>query len=257
MKKVTLVSPVRTGYASSYVKPKAVSKDKLDDLTNHITSQKRGGGKHHNPPIIYNNNRVGLVVLPSPIPVSDEKEEKEKTLVSKKLSKEPSQDTSLEDLLSLADQLNKEDHKKLLAHLALKTQGLGKDEGSRDKTMWSQAVYEALLKANGTGDGAGQGPALVKRLLAPTSVWAPLEDFMESSRLSKLTVTERLSMYRLLANLLVSHCQQVARHMRIPLGAKLVAGQAVNVAAIFDNAFPGYLAAGLVPVVAKHLMSPH
>lgn len=171
---------------------------------------------------------------------------------SKKESKKSN--VSLADLLSLADQLPATERKTLLAHLALK--GQTEVEGpSRDKEMWAQAVYGEIVRAFGPDGGAGQGPALVKRTLSATAVWAPVADFMRASKLGALSVTERQSVYVLLARLVVEQALYVARNIGAPLGIKLVANAASNMAAIFDRSFPGYLQAGLAPIVARQLVS--
>lgn len=161
---------------------------------------------------------------------------------------------SLADLLTLAEQLPNAERKTLLAQLALKAQS--SDGGQdRDKDMWAQAVYEALARAFEHEGGAGQGPALVKRSVSVPAAWAPVADFMASSKLDDLTVTERQSVYGLVAQLVVQNARSIARRVNAPLSAKLVASCASNVASLFDNAFPGYLAAGLAPIVAKQLTS--
>lgn len=165
---------------------------------------------------------------------------------------------SLADLLSLADQLPATERKTLLAHLALRGQT---DESgqTRDKDMWAHAVYNEIVRAFGADGGAGQGPALVKRTLSATAVWAPVADFMRASKLDALTVTERQSVYVMLAKLVVEQALYVARNIGAPLGVKLVANAASNMAAIFDRSFPGYLQAGLAPIVARQLVGqrPH
>lgn len=165
---------------------------------------------------------------------------------------------SLADLLSLADQLPATERKTLLAHLALRGQT---DESgqTRDKDMWAHAVYNEIVRAFGADGGAGQGPALVKRTLSATAVWAPVADFMRASKLDALTVTERQSVYGMLAKLVVEQALYVARNIGAPLGVKLVANAASNMAAIFDRSFPGYLQAGLAPIVARQLVGqrPH
>lgn len=161
---------------------------------------------------------------------------------------------SLDDLLRLADQLPVAERKTLLARLALQAQTT--DSGQeRDRDMWAQAVYDELARAFGRGDGAGQGPALVKRSVSNPTVWAPVAEFMAHSKLDQLTVTERQSVYGLVARLVVENALYVARKIGAPLSAKLVATCSANTASLFDNAFPGYLAAGLAPIVAKQLTS--
>jgi hypothetical protein len=166
------------------------------------------------------------------------------------VSKEKKGNVSLADLLEQADKLPATEKKTLLAHLALKDQDRG-TEVSRDQDMWAQAVYEALARAIGHEGGAGQGPALIKRTLSVSSVWSPIAKFLMASHLADLNVTERQSVLILIARLVTEHAQYVARKSGAPLSAKLVGSCSAHVASIFDNAFPGYLASGLAPIVAR------
>ncbi len=167
---------------------------------------------------------------------------------------EKKEQISLATLLDQAEQLSQADRKTLLARLSLASQNR-ETESCRDKDMWSQAVYEELLKAYGRGLGAAQGPANVKRSLSLPTAWAPLADFMASSNLADLKVVERFAVYSMLAKLVVKQALYVARKVDAPLSAKLVGTCAANVASLFDNAFPGYLQSGLAPVVARQLVA--
>lgn len=159
---------------------------------------------------------------------------------------------SVDDVVSLAAQLSAADRKELLARLALEVQTRSTD--SRDLTMWADAVYQRLHEAIGTSEGTGVGPLPVRRLLAAVANWAPVEKFMQDSRLQSLTVPKRLAVYHMLAGLLVDDAQRVARLAGAPLTVKFVAGRSAHIAAVFDTAFPGYLAAGLAHVVAAQLV---
>lgn len=85
------------------------------------------------------------------------------------------------------------------------------------------------------------------------SAWAPIAEFIEVGRLGKLRPAERYVVFQLLAKLLVGRARRVALRADIPLTVKLVAQNAVHISGIFNNAFPGYLAAGLVGSVARML----
>lgn len=160
----------------------------------------------------------------------------------------------LDSLLEQAALLKPADRKQLLAHLALAAH----DEEirpSRDLDMWATAVYTGLTRAIGHGEGAGQGPALIKRVVGARAAWAPVQDFMVSSKLDQLQVTERRAVYDFLAVLVIARAKSVSNHVGAPLGPKLVANTAPSIAAIFDAEFPGYLASGLVRIVARRIIS--
>lgn len=76
---------------------------------------------------------------------------------------------------------------------------------------------------------------------------------MRASRLQDLTVPERLLAYRLLAGLLVDYADDLSRRTGAPLSLRLVTSCADKLAGVFDQAFPGYVAAGLAPVVARQM----
>lgn len=167
--------------------------------------------------------------------------------------KKEKEGSDLASILELADKLNPTEKKTLLARLALNAQDQGK-QADRDQEMWAQAVYDELGRALGYGAGAGLAPAMVKRSLSVPTVWAPVMAFMSSSKLLDLNVTERQSVYGLLAKLITKHASYVANKSGAPLSAKLVGSCSANLASVFDNAFPGYLAAGLAPMVARQLV---
>ena len=155
---------------------------------------------------------------------------------------------NVDALLTQAAALSASDRKKLLDELAMSTLK-SSDEDARDKDMWSVSVYEALQDALGTSGSLGVGPVVIKRLLSTVSAWTPVSDFMKVSRLSTLTVQERLAAYRMLAKLLVKHARRVARHSEVPLSPKLVTNCVGNLPGVFDENFPGYVRAGLARVV--------
>lgn len=158
----------------------------------------------------------------------------------------------LQNLLNLADQLKPKDRKELLDRLALQ-HGLevAPTASDRDLNMWSEAVHCALEESLGGEMGAGVGVLAIRRLVGARSAWAPVSEFMRTSKLSDLTVMERQSCYGMLAKLLVDHARYVARQSGAPLGPKLVSSCAGSIRGIVDRAFPGYLAAGLLHVIAN------
>lgn len=160
--------------------------------------------------------------------------------------------TSLGDVVAAAKNLSPIERRELLAELALDNQLASKGAG-RDLEMWSGAVSEALEDAIGRSGVSAAGPLVVRRLLSAPSAWSPVEEFMVRSKMQELTVSERNSVYLLLARLLVARCREIGRHTSAPLTPKFVAGQAPTIGAVFDAAFPGYAQAGLARFVAKRL----
>lgn len=162
--------------------------------------------------------------------------------------------SSLEQVLELVEKLSKQDKQELLARLALETK-LGnkakaaKHSGDRDEDTWFEEVVCALTSHLGGVKATIPSPQMLKRL--QTDSWEHVSRFMEGSSLSKLTVVARRAVYRLLAGLVVDHASHVAKKSGAPLSAKLVLNCSGNVAGLFDNAFPGYLAAGMAPAVIR------
>jgi len=153
----------------------------------------------------------------------------------------------------LASLLDAADLKQVLAELSLRAQQDLEKKSTRDADMWATAVYEALTAAFGHGDGAGLGPLVVKRVVSAPTAWKPVHAFMESSGLAKLTVPKRLAMYRMLATMAVKRSREIAANTGVPVTPKFVASVSANLGPIFDLEFPGYLAAGLAPMVAGRL----
>lgn len=145
--------------------------------------------------------------------------------------------------------------RQLYDHLALKLQQAAdaQTDGNRNLAMWATAAYDALVRANGGAGGGMPGPLVVRRILAVRSSWSHVESFLTELDLDSYQVATRLAVLRLLADLLVKRCQVIARHARIPLTAKLLANNCENIAAVFEDAFPGYLGSGLVPLLVRRV----
>lgn len=159
---------------------------------------------------------------------------------------------TLEDLERLALNLGAADRRLLLAKLSLANTDADAGE-TRDLDMWTAAVYDALLATNGGTGGGLPGPAAVKRALAASGAWSIVRGFMADAKLDVLTVTERQGVYNMLAELTVKHAHHVSMRSQAPLGPKLVANCSTNISSIFDKAFPGYVKAGLAPVIARQM----
>lgn len=160
----------------------------------------------------------------------------------------PSVEELLESVALLTPQLQKQFLDRAAAQLLLTASA---DRADRDVSMWSVAVYSAFCEAVGGPAAAGVGPQVLRRLLGAASAWAPVEQFMATARLSELPVADRQAVYNMLADLLVQHARGISRRTKAPFSAKLLSTTVVNIAGLFDTAFPGYLEAGLAHVVAR------
>lgn len=157
---------------------------------------------------------------------------------------------AIENLVAAFRLLAPRDQKRALALMSLEAQRRPAGD-DRDLDLWSSAVHEALVRTLGPSDGAAYGPQVVRRLLAFPVVWGPVEEFLALLKVADMAPAERMAVFRLLASLLVRRARQVAAHADIPMSAKLVSQNAQHLPAIFDAAFPGYIAAGLAGVVAR------
>lgn len=188
----------------------------------------------------YGNPPKGVPIPPSQSPA-----------IEAKLKKE----VSVRSALDLANQLTKSQRKELLDQLALSNQLSSKANDDRDLDMWATAVQTALAEVVGSEVGGNYGVLIVKRLLGSTSCWRPVEGFMISSKLSDLRVVERQAIYFMLAKLLVDHASYIAKKSGAPLSPKLVGACVGSLPGVFEQNFPGYLAAGLAPLVAKQMQA--
>lgn len=228
-RKVTLTT-VRRGPSWTPQKSTAPRTSSLD------TGTGGGTGSPGNPPSPFRGEEGGSV-----IPTSEPTKNEEKT----------NQVTSLMDQLQ---SLDKATRKQVLDQLALQVHNEHSRGGdNRDLDMWAAAIQTALQSAIGGGGGADCGLLMIKRFCAPRANWGPVEEFMTSSNLISLKVNERNAVYRMLARLLVEHCQRVCQFTGAPLTAKFVAAKCSELPGVFDKAFPGYLRMGIALVVARQL----
>lgn len=158
--------------------------------------------------------------------------------------------TSAEQLLTLARTLPKPEQRKLLAALAAEQTETGKD---RDQQAWIDALLAALLKANRGQAGGLPTSFHLKRAMA-SGGWSAIAEFMHDSGFMQFTVNERAAAYRLLATLLLEHATEVSRRKNVPKTPQLLASCATNIGALFENAFPGYLSAGIARVVVRTMI---
>lgn len=154
----------------------------------------------------------------------------------------------IEALQRQAEGLSAADRRRLLDALALAELNAG-TEADRDLVMWAQCVAEALEGVT----SMSYGPLVVRKALATRPAWMPVQELIKATKAPD--VQARQSVYGLLSRLLVGHADEVSKRSGAPLSAKLVANCAPNIAALFDQAFPGYLRNGLAPLVVRQLVS--
>lgn len=157
---------------------------------------------------------------------------------------------SVEILLGQIESLSEKERKELLARLSLAAISKGTDR-DRDVEMWSGALYSALERE--LGPSGVPGTAVIKKLVRSGEVWKPIEEFMQTSKLMNLPVVKRQAVYNLLAKLVVEDSRDFCAYMAIPFGVKTTVNRSSNIAGTFDKAFPGYIKAGLVGLIAARL----
>lgn len=161
--------------------------------------------------------------------------------------------TSLDEILADVAGLTKAGRQQLLDQLALQTRLSATSVSNPDLELWTQAVDKHLGAAILSQGGESYGSVLVKRVVGAPAAWRPMEEFMASSGLQEFRRAERWGIYLLLAEMLVQHAERLSDRTDAPLSPKLVAQCAPNIAGIVERQFPGYQAAGMLPMVVRQL----
>jgi hypothetical protein len=199
------------------------------------TGQNKGfGGRGYTPSIEGGNISPSA---PTPIPEFVQNSKQEKNEVA--------------EILAKIKNLDKSSRRKILAHLALDSTKSTLEGKDRDLDMWSLSLYSALKAHEGSESIEGSGPLVLKRLIAASKSFEKVTDFMEASGLSKLKVVEIQSAYGLLATLLIKYAKKIATHSNLVVTSKFVINCSSNIAAVFEQAYPGYVANNLAIVVAR------
>lgn len=156
----------------------------------------------------------------------------------------------LDEIKIVVEGLRPQDRKNLLDHLALlqKDAVTSSRRQNRDVDLWCAALSDAIRRDSGALGILTPSLGVLRRVVAP--LFSPIEVFMEGAKLQKLKVPERQAIYNLLARLLVAHARQVSSKLRAPISLKFVVSCSNAIPGLFENAFPGYLDAGLASVVA-------
>lgn len=160
---------------------------------------------------------------------------------------ESRKDTALEMLNSLPEAQQRQ----ILDALALKLNTEQETEAGRELTLWGAAVAEALERETRSSVGA----LLARRQLSTRSAWKPVADVLVAAGGNRLTVAERQALLTFLARVLVKHAVTVSARSGAPLSLKLVTNCTGNLPGLVDQEFPGYAAAGLLPIVARRLVN--
>lgn len=135
--------------------------------------------------------------------------------------------------------------------LELKSKQKISTSSQRDVEMWISSVLKAL-KAT-----LKSAPASISQ---KNPLWdafevsySELATFLVEAGISGLQSYQRQSLYDLLAKLLVAHSAKLAGFVGTPLSPKFICGQTHMIPGLFDNAWPGYLSAGLAMRVVQSL----
>ena len=136
--------------------------------------------------------------------------------------------------------------------LAVLTDAAANDK-DRDLVMWTEAVYQRFVSGEQGSIAGGAGPLHFRKLLATSTAWPPVQDFMHTARLHELPVVDRQAVYHMLADVLVNHVREVAEHTGAALSPKMVANCTHLLRGAFESNFPGYVEAGLVKVVVAQM----
>lgn len=156
--------------------------------------------------------------------------------------------------LAILSKLSRVERKQALDQLAFQLASSDDHGAARDKDMWSGAVHSALVASLGGGAGGLPGPMLFKRVLAATESWQYVEGFMTTSGFQTTLVRERSAVYQVLAKLLAEHALELNRKFGYPLTPKMLGNLTQHLPTLFEEAFPGYLAAGMGPVIIRSLV---
>lgn len=156
--------------------------------------------------------------------------------------------------LKILRSLKRSDQKSVLDQLAYQLGSEASHAASRDKEMWAGAVYDAIVQAIGGGAGGLPGPMVFKRVLASPESWQHVDGFMQSSGFSGAPVSERNAVYQLLAKIMTAHAVHLNRTFGYPLTPKMLGNLTQHLPTLFEDAFPGYLSAGLASVLLRSLV---
>lgn len=159
---------------------------------------------------------------------------------------------TVESLLEGVKVLSSADRKQLLDALALMVLNESKKvKESRDFSLWVEAVFVWLKRAL----PLGVPPLILRQQLLQKAAWEPVEVFMRDSGFASMPVADRVTIYHTMAEILVAATRARAASRGFVLSPKAVADNCRNIAGLFEEAFPGYIAAGLVHIIIKRVRS--
>lgn len=159
---------------------------------------------------------------------------------------EESETGSLIDAITALPEAEK---KRILDALALTLQDSSSLQ-DRNLQMWCEALAESFTATTRTHVAV----MLLRRGFAVKAVWSVFTELFGLADLERVQVRDRTALLRLFADLLVEHAVYVAKRSSAPLSAKLLVSCSANMVGLVENAFPGYLAAGLLPMVARQML---
>ena len=153
-----------------------------------------------------------------------------------------------EQILELFQTLTPSERKDTLAKLAYSMKVKPRGDVPlevRDIEMWFDSISTEF---NTHFQGTITSPPAAVLAKSDKTSYEVLQVFMKASGLDSMKVIERKRVYLILAQLLVKYADGVAKNYQIPLTSKFVLNCSYTLPSLFDEAFPGYLEAGLAKI---------
>lgn len=162
---------------------------------------------------------------------------------------------SITAILEMLSKLSDSQKRQILDFLALSLQNNKNIKLDRNILLWATAIvgaWEVIYPKASITEHTLLGMSIKKSFCESHE---KIDEFLIASGLTKLKVTERTLLYKLLAKLLVNQAYSVSNNCGIPMSLNLVFNQKQSIVQIFDIAFPGYLRSGLVKTLLYSLMN--
>ena len=148
------------------------------------------------------------------------------------------------------ESLSKSERKEVSDHILYLNQGKAVTSTTiqdRDLAMWGESLAAELKRVTGEGTGTFPGNPTLRKLLV--GGYAPVLQATTASGIDRYGSADRKMWYGLLSKLLIEHSLTIAAFVKAPVCMKFILQQTDKVPGLVENAFPGYIRAGLVGVV--------
>lgn len=118
--------------------------------------------------------------------------------------------------------------------------------------MWADSLEQLLGQALGSPPAPRMRPPTILGSLRDS--YKAVELFVQAAGLFRTASYDRKATYNLLAGLVVEYAKQLAAKIGAPLSFKFVLQNVEKLPALFDRAYPGYVASGLASIVINQLL---